>query len=270
MKVVAGVLGALVALVGVGLLIGGVALRTAVGSNGEISSDVQLLGTPSRGLVTRSIDLGGLENLPLLSLDDLDLTLDVAASRSETFIGVGPTAEVDAYLDGVDVERIRSFELDPFALDTERTGGEVVPAPPLSLEWWTTSVVVTGEPLQLELDLTQGSQRLVIMNADGSPDVSIEADVIVELPFLSTLGWILIGVGLVLLVIGVAVIVSAVRSASNSQWLPPDGQLGRQQTWSQERWDAYRETAAAGEERPSADPAKQAPPTPGDDAPPGA
>ncbi|MEM9606093.1 MAG: hypothetical protein AAGA99_01650 [Actinomycetota bacterium] len=267
MKILAGLLGGLVAIVGVGLLIGGVVIRTAVGSNGEIGSDVQLFGTPSRGFVTRTLDLGGVEDLPFLSLDELDLTLDVAASRAETFVGVGPASDVDAYLDGVDVERIRSFELDPFALDTERTGGDVVPAPPLSLDFWTTSVVVTGEPLALDIDLSQSNQRLVIMNADGSPDVSIEADVVVELPFLSTLAWILIVVGLLLLVAGIAIIVSAVRSASNSRWLPPEGQLGQQQTWSQERWDAYRESAAAGSDRPTADPSKLAPPPPDADDP---
>lgn len=277
MRILAGVLGGLVAIVGVGLLILGVVVRTAVGSDGEVSSDVQIFGTDSRGFVTRTIDLGGVEDVPLVDLDDLDVTIDVATTRAETFVGVGPAEEVDAYLDGVDVERIRSFELDPFELDTERTGGTNVPDPPLTQDFWTTSVVVAGQPLTIELDLTQGRQRLVIMNVDASPDVSIEADVAVELPFLSTLAWILIVVGLLLLVVGVAIIVAAVRSASNDRWLPPEQQGGtRTQTWNQERWDVYQEDAAEGRPPgapPTAPPAgppaapPSPPPPPADDRP---
>ena len=161
---------------------------------------------------------------------------------------MGPTAEVDAYLDGVDVEKIDSFELDPFALDTTRSGGEVVPAPPLSLDFWTPSVVVTGDqPVNIELDLSEGSQRLVIMNADGSPDVSIDADLTVDLPFLSTLAWILIVIGALLLVVGVALLVSAARSASNDRWMPDQpGGTGGPQSWNQERWDVGREDAGWG------------------------
>ena len=161
---------------------------------------------------------------------------------------MGPTAEVDAYLDGVDVEKLASFELAPFALDTTRSGGEVVPAPPLSLDFWTPSVVVTGDqPVNIELDLSEGSQRLVIMNADGSPDVSIDADLTVDLPFLSTLAWILIVIGALLRVVGVALLVSAARSASNDRWMPDQpGGTGGPQSWNQERWDVGREDAGWG------------------------
>ncbi|MEO1065005.1 MAG: hypothetical protein AAFZ07_26620 [Actinomycetota bacterium] len=255
MKILGAVLGVVVALVGVGLLLGGVLIRTSLGPNGEIGTDVQLFGTESRGFVTRTLDLGSIEQVPLVDLGDLDLTLDVAAVRADTFIGVGPTAEVDAYLDGVDVEKIDSFELDPFALDTTRSGGEVVPAPPLTLDFWSTSVVVTGEePVNIELDLSEGSQRLVIMNADASPDVSIDADLTVDLPFLSTLAWVLIVIGALLLVIGVALIVSSARAASNQNWLPEEGP-GRtdERTWSTERWDVGREDAARRRD-PSSDP----------------
>ncbi len=247
MKILGAILGGIVALVGLGLLIGGVVVRTAVGPDGEVGTDVQLFGTQSRGFVTRTLDLGAVEQIPLVDLGDLDLTIDVAAVRQETFIGVGPTADVDAYLDGVDIEKIDSFELDPFELDTTRSGGEVVPAPPLTLDFWSSSTVVTGEqPVNIELDLSEASQRLVIMNADASPDVSINADLTVDLPFLSTLAWILIVVGALLLVVGVALIVSAARAASNRNWLPPQAPGGPddQQTWSRERWEVGREEAA--------------------------
>lgn len=247
MKILGAVLGVVVALVGLGLLIGGVVMRTALGPNGEVGTDVQIFGTETRGFVTRTLDLGTIEQVPLVDLGELDLTVDVVAVREETFIGVGPTADVDAYLDGVDIEKIDSFELDPFVLETTRSGGEVVPAPPLALDFWTTSVVVTGEqPVNIEIDLSQGSQRLVIMNADASPDVSINAEVTVDLPFLSTIAWVLIVVGALLLLIGVALIVSAARAASNRNWLPPQtpGGPGDEQTWSRERWEVGREEAA--------------------------
>ncbi len=239
MRVLGIVFGIIIGLVGLGLLLLGVVMRTAVGGNGEVGTDLQLFGTESRGFVTRTVDLGAVGALPFIDTDDLTMTFEVQAVEGETFIGVGPADEVDAYLAGVDVEQIRTFDLDPFDLGTNRTGGDVVPPPPGAMGFWTSTAVATGEPTSVEIDLSQGRQRLVIMNTDGSPQVGINADVTVELGFLSTLAWVLIGIGAALLVGGVALLVAAVRSGRSDRGGPTGA-------WRDPYYDANAATPTTG------------------------
>ena len=59
----------------------------------------------------------------------------------------------------------------------------------------------------LSWKVEDGDYRLVAMNADGRRGVAVDASVGVEIPHVTTIAWILLGVGLFLLIGGIAAIV---------------------------------------------------------------
>jgi hypothetical protein len=129
------------------------------------------------------------------------------------FVGIGPTADVDGYLNGVGRAFVPGDTQD--ARLTEVPGG-APPGPPAAQPFWTARSQGTGAQA-VSWTPQPGTWSLVVMNADGSAGVAVTA----QLGFKTDLAlWVGIGalvVGLILLAIGVVLLVSRSRARARSR-----------------------------------------------------
>jgi antitoxin (DNA-binding transcriptional repressor) of toxin-antitoxin stability system len=180
-----------------------------MGQTATVSSDGYAIASPA-------IDLGGLpdEWIPTYFLG----TFRVAAEsdgEAPLFVGVGPSADVAAYL--ADVEYTEVTDIEAFGAEVIRIGsserasriehtGSATPQPPASLDFWTVSTQGQG-PQTLDWEPESGAWTLVIMNSDAASGVDITTSVGVNTP------WILIGLvilGLMTLSTAIGAVILAV------------------------------------------------------------
>src|SRR4051812_7789662 len=208
-KVVLIVLGAIAALVGLGLLAGGVALAAVFGPDGRFESSSERLDTPTYALVSEPVRLQS--DAPLNS-DYGGVKVGLRANTNgpeRVFIGIAPTAAVNAYLRGVPVDVVTEWHYsDP--VQKTRVNGEAQPDPPTAQPFWT--VKATGDDARLTWKLRSGSYRLVVMNADASSGVDVSAKWRVEIPWIFPLGIGLLIAGLVAIGVGILLLVLGIRA----------------------------------------------------------
>jgi hypothetical protein len=121
-------------------------------------------------------------------------------------VGIGPAAEVDRYLEGVQLDIVDDLDSDG---DPEyaRRRGRAASAPPGRETFWVASVTGAGEQT-LEWDPEDGDWRAVVMNEDASRGVAADMSIGAEL---DSVLW--IGIGLLafgaLIAAGAALAVTA-------------------------------------------------------------
>lgn len=115
----------------------------------------------------------------------------------EVFVGIGPRDRVARYLDGVARAEIDDIDANPFSVSYRYRSGSAPAGPPAGQTFWAASVEGAGTR-DLEWNLESGRWTVVVMNADWSAGVGVEASVGAKA------GWVLL-VGLGLLIGGVLV-----------------------------------------------------------------
>ena len=115
------VFGSLIALVGLGLAIGGavglIAYGTGRDSDGFFTTDTERFATPRYALVSDEADLGAEGDAAgSVSLGDLARVRvrAEALTGQPVFVGIGPREEVQRYLAGVAYDEVTDVEFDPF------------------------------------------------------------------------------------------------------------------------------------------------------------
>ena len=223
-KVLLIVFGAVLALLGAGLTIGGAVLLAITGGDGYLGSGAESLSTPTRALVSEPQVVDG---------DGFDVTVRIRVSSTTgdpIFVGAGPAAAVTAYLSGSSYDEVRDLEFSPVRYTVVRHEGERELPVPADQPLWTAQATGTGEQT-LELRLGTPDYRVVVMNADASPAVAVRASFGIRVPLLRRLGLgLLIGgvlsvlIGIVLLVLGVRVKVPPRQppwAGPPGYWAPP-------------------------------------------------
>ncbi len=223
-RIVALVAGTVLTLASTGPLVGGVALaavdRTAR-SGGYLSVPATELSSSGSALVSTgvTIDAPGPDwSLIERTIGTVRVRVTPVSGNGAVFVGLGPTDEVQAYLAGADYSTIS--RLGSGQADYVQHPGTQRPAAPAGQTFWAARAAGPGQQ-QLVWTPRAGSWTVAVLNADGSPGVAVRADVGATVP---GLGWLVTGLvvlGLVLLVIGVALIVGAVRSPGRHQVEPP-------------------------------------------------
>jgi hypothetical protein len=174
-------------------------------ADGYYTTETHHFSSPTRALTTESLDVQ--EDVPdwLFSTDTFGrVRIDPRSTDSAqpVFVGIARTNDVDAYLDQVQRDEISDLDFDPFTIDKRREAGEARPAMPAAQTFWAASSV-DGSPLDWKV--RSGEWSVVMMNADGSPGVSVDASVGAKTPLIRELAWWLtipgIGLGLIALVL---------------------------------------------------------------------
>jgi hypothetical protein len=148
-RVVMIVIGALMALVGFGLLAGSagalVGYATHRDDDGFFRTPEVRLASPTYAIVSDRIDLSTSPGpsdwlMDRGTLGTVKLTLDPADPQTPVFAGIGPSRDVAAYLDGVNRDQIRDVDVSPNRVRYRRRAGEAIPAPPGQQPFWVEQI----------------------------------------------------------------------------------------------------------------------------------
>jgi hypothetical protein len=190
-------------LIGLALLIGGIAVLVAFAfgrdDDGYFNTDRKQLQTATYAITAEDIDLGAdeVDWAPNGILGNVRVQVE---GRKPAFVGIGPDAEVDRYLGDVARDELVDFHGGRPELDLHRGSGR--PTPPGKKGFWVARSEGSGER-DVTWDAEFGRWTVVVMNADASRGVDVEADAGVKL------GW-AIWVGLGMLVVGLLMTAGAV------------------------------------------------------------
>jgi hypothetical protein len=230
-RIVAIVVGCILGVIGLGLLAGGIAATVAYGvardDDGFFRTDEIHLTTATSAITSDSLDLGGTPGDAgwLTERGDFaTVTMDLrpAGSDRELFAGIGPTADVEAYLRSVPLDRVADYDDSDSTVTYEHQGGSATPAPPEDQTFWVAKIA-TAQPGALTWDVKGGEWTVVVMNADGSSGVDANVRVGIKLDWLLPLAIVLIVVGAVLLVGGTLLAVFVGRRPRQQPLLAPAG-----------------------------------------------
>jgi hypothetical protein len=212
-RVVMLVAGVLLALLGLALGTAGAGVLVAYAAGGDqdgyLTSPAFDLETEARAVTAEALEFAQAPGDWTPWGDRLDLRVTLTATESPVFVGIAPRAEVAAYLDGVAHDELQRFEL-PGATYRAHPG-QRAPAPPSTETFWAASVEGTGTQT-LTWTAQTGQWAVVVMNADASPGVAVEATAGAHTELLLPIGIGLLVTAFVLLGAATALIVVAVAS----------------------------------------------------------
>jgi Domain of unknown function (DUF4389) len=189
-RIVMIVIGGLLVIIGGLAGLGGAALTwahaTQRDAEGFFTTPTERLDTTARAITSDDIDLGAGpgERFDLGDLATVRIEVD-SATETPVFVGIGPEQEVSSYLDGVARAEIEDLDFDPFKVEYRFTEGEGEPAPPAEQTFWAA---VGSDDESLLWDLEEGNWVVVVMNADGSAGVSVDASVAAKADWVLPLG----------------------------------------------------------------------------------
>ena len=217
-RIVLLILGALGALTALGLLAGGVGtlvLRASeTDSDGFLMSPSYRLSSDGYAVTTESVDLHAApgEWTPWVGAPDTRLTVTGGESTQELFVGIGPAAEVSAYLDGVAHAEIADVGESAGDVELVAVAGESTPALPGEQDFWVAQREGSGTQT-VAWNPTGGAWTAVIMNADAQPTVAVTAAGGIAAGVLTPIGWGLVVTGLIGLAIAATMILIATGGA---------------------------------------------------------
>ena len=215
-RVVALVIGCLLLLPGIGLLFAGgaIGIGYAVARNdaGYFQTSLTDLRSPTSAITaeTPSLTTDVQTSTWWINTLDTDLRLRVTADSSDTqtFVGIGPTPQVDTYLTGIAHDSITGIASGSAPLYRANPGTGQVETPPAGQTFWVAQTSGPGTQ-ELSWHPTNGQWTVVIMNANGSPGITTAGTVEIQadflLPFAITLliiGTLLTAGAVVLIIVG--------------------------------------------------------------------
>ncbi len=215
-RIVAAVVGALLLLPALGLIAGGGVLlwadQTERSDDGYLYTASDAFATPGHALLSERIDLDtGADWVGISSaLGTARVEVTGADPTVDLFVGIAPSADVEAYLGGVQRTVVDDLGIDTSAADQVLLPGGAPSGPPADQDFWTVQAGGTGTQ-QLSWDPDDGSWTFVVMKADGSAGVAMDARIGATIPALTGLAWGLIGGGFFLLLLAVLLLVLGLR-----------------------------------------------------------
>lgn len=229
-RIVAVVIGALIALPSLALVIGGTAFTIGYAiereDDGYFDATLERLSSATAAITTEDADLRADPGPPDWFVDFVDVSLRLQVSGGDDrdlFVAVGQSADVDAFLGGVARDEI--FDIDKGRDVKYRSFAGTSDAPPPGDEaFWVASASGPGD-IELTWDVVEGEWAAVLMNADGSPGVVADVTAGIRSGALLGIAIAMLAVGAVFLAIAVTIIVFAVRRPTAEVEAVPDAAL---------------------------------------------
>jgi hypothetical protein len=218
-RIVLLVAGCLLALIGLGLAVGGGGLlwahSTLRDDDGFFTSDPETYRTAGYAITSAEVDLGADPDDAgwaddLGDLARVRVTASPAAGAGALFVGIGPRDDVEAYLRGVPRSEVREVDIDPFRVAYDEVTGSRTPAAPADQGFWVARGTGAGRQV-LEWDVRGGSWTLVVMDAAASRGVVADVGLGIRIDVLLPIAIGLLIAGGVLLIGGATMIVLGAR-----------------------------------------------------------
>ena len=165
------------------------------------------LTTETYAITTTSITLDADVPAAFLPGELLGTVKVTASGEHPVFLGLARTSDVRAYLDGVGRATLTDFADDPVYRTTSGGGPLVLPS---ASDIWVAQVSGSGTQ-ELVWPARGGAWTLVVMNADGSAGVTVEAAAGATVPALDWMVPTLLVATVVGLAIGAVLLVLAFR-----------------------------------------------------------
>jgi hypothetical protein len=208
--------GGILATFGTVLALGGGGILAIGGSDGTFSSGHRDVSSGTSALVSEVAKINGIADVTdVLGQPRVRISADSVRSDKNVFVGVGPKAQVDRYLAGAPIDKVKDFEVDPWSLDKTAREGTTKPKPPATQSFWVAKSA--GSTAAIDWKVRDGNYRVVVMNADGSRGVETQSRFEVEVPHLSTVALALLIVGLITVGGGIAMMVPALRGGGSAK-----------------------------------------------------
>jgi hypothetical protein len=211
-RIIGTILASLGVLVAVGAIAAGVVGivfdQTQRDASGYLMTNSQRYDTGSYAFVSRSYRTGAEGNW-FVARDLLGSVRVRTTSMTPVFVGIGPAADVNAYLAGVRREVGSGF--DGHRSDFHSRGVHAPAGPPTAQGFWAAHATGSGTEL-LTWSPTKGNWRVVLMNADGSHGISATVSIGAKFPHLLWLGVGAAGFGGLLLLVSGAGLYATVHT----------------------------------------------------------
>lgn len=243
MRVVGIIIGALIALCGITPVLLGIGIVGYVKDGTGLEVPITGFKAPAQAVAIVS---------PTFSFKADDLPSEVRDSavllhitpppgNGPLFIGLGPAAAINKYLRRASIAHVEQTDqaatsdgsaTAPNPQDALQNGVPVrlvldpgprtkVP-PPATRTFWARTVTNDSGEITLTLADLQGTDaRVVVMRADGKPGIAADASLRFRIPFLMTIGWIILLVGVVTIAIGVGLILLIALRKKQPAIAPP-------------------------------------------------
>lgn len=198
----------------------GIAIAAIVGlernrdANGYFVTHTHHYQTSSYALSTESLNVGGVTGALEAGLVRFRIAATSNNSAKPLFIGIARTQDVNRYLTGVKHEELRDISFDPFKIDYRRLGAGAPTAPPSTRSFWQTRASGTGTQT-VGWDVKKGQWTAVVMNADGSRNVGVDAQIAARISGAWCFVGALIAVGALTALGGIALLRSGFRKRSS-------------------------------------------------------
>jgi len=182
------------------LILGGAVLLWANShykdSSGYVSTGSERFASNGYAITSDKLEVGGSPGW-LLGSDRYGTIRLTAAPRGgkPLFVGIARTSDVDAYLRDSASSRVTNLEFAPFSATYSSRPGTRAPGPPTAQHIW-----VAQGSRSLTWDVQSGGWSVVVMNRDGSRGVTAGVGAGAKVPYLSTLGFGALGLGIVFIV----------------------------------------------------------------------
>lgn len=216
-RLVLGILGAVLGLLGLGLMGAGAVLLSLFGTDGQAEIPIGAVTSQSgRAVVVTDFEISSDAPLPV---DEqwFDLRLEVQG-QEPLFVGVAPKADSLEYLQGVRYELVTGIDSSADTFNQTTIPGERVPEAPGTQAFWTDQAA--GRDVSVAWPVTNSDTTLVVMNEDGSRVVDGDVSVLAKVSWAGTAAIGMVIAGLVLLVVAIVVLVLAFRSGSTQSQYP--------------------------------------------------
>lgn len=217
-KIILIILGLLGLLIGVPLALGGGGVLAVGGRDGSLQSGWHDVSTPTPALITDASDLGN-SNVQVNGTS-VSIVVEAKESSKPVFIGVGKAQDVENYLRGAANDEITKISFNPYKMETVRETGSLATLPaPANQNFWVAQSSGTSPALTWKVS-GDGNYRAVVMNADGTAGVRTQLSMGIKAPAIFGIGLGLLIAGLVLSLIGLALLIWGI-AAKRKKPMPP-------------------------------------------------
>ena len=210
-RVVSLVAGSILSLVSVVLLAGAGILTWAdqMQQGGYLDTGTAMYSTGGYALASDPVNLHGGWGWLGQFAGDVRIRVTAANPGAPVFVAIGPADDVSRYLAGVSYTSVTALGDH----DVIQHLGSVRPAPPSTALDWAAQARGAGTQT-LQWPVRSGDWMMVVMNPDGSPGVTVRADLGVFSPALPSLAGELLAAGILAGLTGAALVVVPARLAA--------------------------------------------------------
>lgn len=214
-KVVLGLIGGLLILSGAIAMFFGALLVGVFGGDGRIDTDPVRINSTATAL---SSDIARIDAGLPSGFNFAEVYISATSvSGKDVFVGVGPARDVLSYLSGVPYDVVTDVSGRPGdedSINLRRVRGEGTPPAPSAEAFWVEQSSGSGRQ-DISWPIKSGKYLFVVMNADGSPNVDVQATVGISAPWLFSAGLGAVIAGLVLIILGAVSLFFGFRKGKN-------------------------------------------------------